>query len=205
MNPGQYANTLNPSPSKSTFWHAVTIFSAALLARYCGALITCPTTEGSSRDTIEPAPLLTLTMRGVEVAFLRRGAKASPMSWGPVALVWKQTAICSARGTSGTREMPALLMRASRRPCVDSTVFAATRIDSGEETSTTMSSTVPGRLRAWRDSTAEEPLEAERLPRSTCLVGSTRSWDASSKPMPPLPISGGLVRGGFQVLGGACD
>ena len=71
--------------------------------------------------------------------------------------------------------MPALLTSESRRPCVESTVFAAARIDSEEETSTTVSSTVPGRLRAWRDSTAEEPLEAKRLPRSTWLVESRRS------------------------------
>ena len=72
-------------------------------------------------------------------------------------------------------------------PCLVSTVLAAAEIDSALETSTSRSSTLPGRLRDWRSFTAASPLETERLPRRTCFEGSARSCEANSKPMPPLP------------------
>lgn len=51
-------------------------------------------------------------MRGVLFDFLRRGAKASTIKKGPVELVWKHCAICSAGEPEG-QPIAALLTSAS--------------------------------------------------------------------------------------------
>ena len=65
---------------------------------------------------MEPAPLVTLTMRGmlplsVDLDFRRRGAKYSPVRCAPTALVARQAVSCSAV-VPGPGPMPALLTRA---------------------------------------------------------------------------------------------
>lgn len=61
---------------------------------------------------MEPAPLVTLTMRGVTLDFWRRGAKHSPVRRGPVALVWKHWVIWE-ESEPGFRPIAALLTKAS--------------------------------------------------------------------------------------------
>lgn len=61
---------------------------------------------------MEPAPLVTLTTRGVALDFLRSGAKDSSINRGPVALVWKHCAIFWAIEPGGPA-MAALLTSAS--------------------------------------------------------------------------------------------
>ncbi len=69
-----------------------------------------------------------------------------------------------------------------------STSFAAAKMLGTEVTSIWRRATRPGRLRDWREESAEVPLEREREPRRTRLEGEERSWAASSKPMPPFAL-----------------
>lgn len=62
---------------------------------------------------IEPAPLVTLMMRGVEGDLRRRGEKYCPKSATLTALVLKARTICSASVPGPARAMPALLTRLS--------------------------------------------------------------------------------------------
>lgn len=61
---------------------------------------------------MEPAPEVTLTMRGVVMECFSRGVKASTVKAGPVALVRKQVVICSERVPLG-RATAALLTSTS--------------------------------------------------------------------------------------------
>lgn len=83
VNPGQNVKNLKPSSLYSATWlrhvsdaagqgiqaldtyPAVIIFSAALLALYCGAFILYMGELESRRLVMEPTPELTLTIRGV--------------------------------------------------------------------------------------------------------------------------------------------
>ena len=68
--------------------------------------------DGSRRWVMDPAPELTLTIRGVPLDFLSSGAKASPMSKGPTALTVKQRDICFT-SESSEKATAALFTRAS--------------------------------------------------------------------------------------------
>ena len=93
------------------------MFKADLLARYC-IMIGISGSPGGvsllSKKPIEPAPLLTLMMRGVDVDFFSSGAKASTTIAGPIQFTSKLVRNCSDRGVpAGDRPTAALLTRTS--------------------------------------------------------------------------------------------
>ena len=89
---------------------AVIKFNAALLAQYVIPHMPLPWfgDEGSSVLLIDPPPDETLMILGVPFDFLRTEINASTTRKGPVALVWKHCANCSAGEPDG-QPMAALL------------------------------------------------------------------------------------------------
>jgi hypothetical protein len=137
---------------------------------------------------MDPAPLVTFTIRGVFADLSSSGTNVSTMKVGPVAFVWK-AAFMPWNNDVSANSLPviaALLTRASRRPYFSSTVFTAAMIEDSLLTSICSNTTSPGSLRAFRSLMAASPFSIERLPRRIKYLMSLRSWDTSSKPIPPF-------------------